>query len=198
MSTKVITGKVRFSYVNVFQPQESQDGGEPKYSVTLLIPKTDTATVGKIRAAMKEARENFCKRNGANALPPEPVTTMHDGDGVKPNSGEPYGPECKGCWVLSVSSKATQKPVVVDEFGNEISGPTTVCSNPNAVYSGCYGRASINFYGYANKRKGIGAGLLGIKKLHDGDPLGGTFGTAADFEDDWVDTEAGVDDDFMG
>lgn len=197
MSTKVITGKVRFSYVNVFEPQVPQDGGDPKYSVTLLIPKTDTATVNKIKAAMNEAREAFCKRKGAQALPAIPVTPLHDGDGVKPNSGEPYGPECKGCWVLSVSSKETQKPVVVDEFGNEISGPSTNCTNPSAVYSGCYGRASINFYGYSNKRKGIGGGLLGIKKLHDGEPFG-TFGSASDFEDGWTDPESGDDDDFMG
>lgn len=199
METKVITGKVRLSYVNIFEPQVPQDGGEPKYSVTLLIPKSDTVTVGKIKAAMAAAREIFCKRNGANALPPNPVSPLHDGDGVKPNSGEPYGPECKGCWVLSVSSKATQKPVVVDEFGVEISGPGTVCNNPAEVYSGCYGRASINFYGYNNRRKGIGAGLLGIKKLSDGEPLGGTFGSASDFDDGYMDEGATNDlDDILG
>lgn len=196
MSTKVITGKVRFSYVNVFEPQVPQDGGDPKYSITLLIPKSDTATVNKLRAAIAEARDVFCKRNGAQALPANPVTPLHDGDGVKPNSGEPYGPECKGMWVLSASARETQKPVVVDEFGNEISGPSTVCSNPSAVYSGCYGRASINFYGYSNKRKGIGVGLLGIKKLHDGEPFG-TFGSASDFEDGWTDPDGGAGDDFM-
>jgi hypothetical protein len=196
MATKVVTGKVRFSYVNVFEPQTPQDGGEPKYSVTLLIPKTDTVTVGKISAAMAEARDNFCKKNGAAALPSNPVTPMHDGDGVKPNSGEPYGPECRGCWVLSVSSKETQKPVVVDEFGNTISGPGISCTDSTAVYSGCYGRASINFYGYSNRRKGIGAGLLGIKKLHDGEPFG-TVGSADDFNDGYTDPEAGADDDFL-
>lgn len=199
MATKIITGKVRFSHVHVFEPQVPQDGGDPKYTVTLLIPKSDTVTLGKIKAAMKEARDAFCKRNGANALPLEPVTPLHDGDGVKPNSGEPYGPECKGCWVIAASAKATHKPVVADEFGNEISGPNTVCHNINAVYSGSYGRASINFYGYSNKRKGIGVGLLGIKKLHDGEPLGGTFGSVSDFDDDFVDPDAvGADDDFMG
>ena len=34
-ATKVVTGKVRFSYAHVFQPQASQDGGTPKYSVSL-------------------------------------------------------------------------------------------------------------------------------------------------------------------
>ena len=59
MSTKVITGKVRFSYVNIFEPKEDNNGGNPKYSVTLLIPKSDTTTLGKIKDAMAEARENF-------------------------------------------------------------------------------------------------------------------------------------------
>lgn len=196
MSTKVITGKVRLSYVNIFEPQIPQDGGDPKYSVTLLIPKTDTATVAKIKAAIAEAADNFRKKNGTASLPANPMSPLHDGDGVKPNSGEPYGPECKGCWVLSASSKETQKPVVVDEFGKEISGPAKVCENPGLVYSGCYGRASINFYGYSNRRKGVGAGLLGIKKLHDGEPFG-TVGSASDFDDDYVDPEAGVVDDLL-
>ena len=187
MSTKVVTGKVRFSFCNLFEAKAGQDGGDPKYSVMLLIPKSDTVTLGKIRAAIAEARENFCKKNGASALPTKPIDPLHDGDGVKPNSGEPYGPECRGCYVINVSSK--QKPVVVDSFRNEI-------TNPGEVYSGCYGRASINFYGYSNKKKGIGAGLLSVQKLNDGEPFG-TVGSADDFNDDYRD-EAGEDDDFMG
>lgn len=195
MSTKVVTGKVRFSFVNVFEPQAAQGGGDPKYSVTLLIPKSDTATLAKITSAMSEARETFVKRNGANSLPLKPNHTLHDGDGMR-DSGDPYGPECKGCYVITVSSK--QKPVVVDEFGNEISGPATICKDPSAVYSGCYGRASINFYGYnSNGKKGISAGLLAIKKLHDGEPFG-TVGSASDFDDDYSESGLISDDDFMG
>lgn len=185
MSTKVITGKVRFSYVNVFEPREDQNGGDPKYSITLLIPKSDTATVEKIKAAMAEARENFVKKNGANSLPVKPNHTMHDGDGVR-DSGDPYGPECKGCYVITVSNK--QKPVIVDSFRNEI-------TDPGELYSGCYGRAAINFYAYSrNGKKGISAGLLSVQKLHDGDALGGARGSADDFDDDY---NAGEADDFM-
>ena len=184
MSTKVVTGKVRFSYVSVFEPKAPNGGGEAKYSVTLLIPKSDTATLEKIKAAMAEARENFCKRNGASALPVKPNHTLHDGDGTR-DSGDPYGPECKGCYVITVGSK--NKPVIVDNFRNEI-------TDPGEVYSGCYGRAAINFYGYnSNGKKGISAGLLSIQKLHDGEPFG-TVGSASDFDDDYSD---GADDDFM-
>lgn len=185
MSTKVVTGKVRFSFCNIFEARESQGGGDPKFSVTLLIPKSDTATLGKIKTAIAEARENFCSRNGANALPAKPNTTLHDGDGTR-DSGDPYGPECKGCYVITVSSK--HPPVVVDNMGNRI-------IDPGEVYSGCYGRASINFYGYSfSGKKGISAGLLAIQKLHDGDPFG-TVGSADDFNDGYSD---GADDDFLG
>ena len=177
MSTKVISGKVRFSFVNIFEPKEDNNGGNPKYSVTLLIPKSDTATLTKIKEAMAEARETFCRRNGATALPQKPNHTLHDGDGVR-DSGDPYGPECKGCYVITVSSK--QKPVIVDSFRNPI-------TDPGEVYSGCYGRAAINFYGYSsNGKKGISAGLLSIQKLHDGEPFG-TVGSADDFADDFED-----------
>ena len=190
MSTKVVTGKVRFSFCHIFEPQEPQGGGDPKYSVTLLIPKSDTATLGKIKAAMAEARENFVKRNGAGSLPAQPIHTMHDGDGVRP-SGDPFGPECKGCYVITVSNK--QKPIIVDNMRNPV-------TDPGEVYSGCYGRASINFYGYNRAgKKGISASLLSIQKLHDGEPFG-TVGSADDFDDDYKDvsTFTDMDDDFFG
>jgi hypothetical protein len=162
------------------------NGGDPKYSVTLLIPKSDTATYAKIQSAMKEAADKFRERNGAASLPAKPNHTLHDGDGVR-DSGDPYGPECKDCWVITVSSK--QKPVIVDAFRNEVTDPTE-------VYSGCYGRAAINFYGYNQAgKKGISAGLLSIQKLHDGDPFG-TVGSADDFDDDYRDADMD-DDDFM-
>ena len=184
MSTKVVTGKVRFSFVHIWEPQEPQGGGDPKYSVTLLIPKSDTATLGKIKEAIAEARDIYCNRNGQSALPATPNHTLHDGDGMR-DSGDPYGPECKGCYVITESSK--QKPVIVDNMREPI-------TDPGEVYSGCYGRASINFYGYnSNGKKGVSAGLLSIQKLHDGEPFG-TTGSADDFDDGYQDADGGVDD----
>lgn len=180
MSTKITTGKVRFSYVTLAQPKASEVGAEPKYSLVLLIPKSDTATIKKIKAAIAEAADAFRARNGAASLPAQPMNPLHDGDGTKPNSGEPYGAECKGCYVMNASNKI--KPLMLDSFKNEI-------TDPNEIYSGCFGRASINFYGYSNRRKGIGCGLLGVQKLHDGDPLGGTMATADDFDDDFEDDD---------
>lgn len=186
-NTKVVTGKVRFSFAHVFKPYSSRDGEEPKYSVTLLIPKNDTETLKKIKKAVAEAAEAYRAKNGVKSLPENPKHTLHDGDGER-EGGEPFGPECKGCYVITVSSK--NKPVVVDSFRNEI-------TDPGEVYSGCYGRASINFFAYnAKGKRGVSAGLLALQKLSDGEPFG-TVGSADDFNDGYsIDIEAD-DDDFF-
>ena len=57
MSTKVITGTIRFSYLNVFKPKAINEGQEPKYSVCLLIPKDDKATLNKIRKAIEAEKK---------------------------------------------------------------------------------------------------------------------------------------------
>lgn len=179
MATKITTGKVRFSFCNLFEPQAPQGGGDAKYGVTLLIPKADTTTKAKIDQAMKEAAELFRNKNGASSLPAKFNHTLHDGDGLR-DSGEPYGPECKGHWVITVNSK--RKPVIVDINKQEI-------LDPSEVYSGCYGRACINFYGYnSNGKKGVSAGLLSVQKLADGEAFG-TVGSASDFDDDYEDDD---------
>lgn len=182
MSTQIVTGKVRFSYVNVFTPK-AQMGGDEKYSVTLLIPKTDKATLAKINGAIKEAKAKYSESHNGKAAPTK--TTLHDGDGPRPSDGEPFGEECKGCMVISVSSK--RKPPVIDDNKVPITEPTE-------FYSGCYGRAIINFYAYdTNGNRGISAGLNGLMKLYDGEPLGGGIITDSDWDDGWEDT-----DDFSG
>lgn len=186
-NTEIVTGKVRFSYLNVFAPKASNPGDEPKYSVTLLIPKSDTTTLQKIKSAMAAAREAFVARNGANSLPAQPVHTLRDGDGTRSN-GEDFGEECKGCWVINVSAKADRKPGIYDAFRNDI-------TDPSELKSGDYGRAHINFYGYSrNGKKGISASLLGVQKLADGEALGGSVATSSAFDDGFAD---GDGDDFM-
>ena len=183
-NTQITTGKVRFSYVHLFTPKPSMDGSAAKYQVTLLIPKTDKATLAKINDAIEHARGAFVVKTGKK-LPAKLASTLHDGDGTRDN-GENFGPECKGCYVMTVSS--ANPPVIVD--ANKL--PIT---NPQELYSGCYGRAIINFYVYDYMgKRGVSAGLNGIMKLHDGDPLAGGIVTDADWDDDWEDTE----DDLLG
>lgn len=179
-TTQLTTGKVRFSYCNLFEPRSVDDGSDPKYSVTLLIDKKDSFTINKIKTAIAAAKQNWIENNDGKKLPADLKTTLHDGDGARP-SGDEFGPECKGCYVITVSSK--NKPVIVD--ANKI--PIT---DPAELYSGCYGRAIINFFVY-NKagNRGISAGLNGIMKLHDGEPLAGGIVTDSDWDDGWEDEE---------
>lgn len=168
---KVVTGKVRFSYVNAFTPRARAEGQEPKYGITLLIPKTDKATLNKINAAIEETRLGSAEIFSGK-IPANLKTSLHDGDGEMPNGGE-YPPEAKGCMVLSASSRT--KPGVVDMDLNPIIDQTE-------FYSGCYGRASINFYAYnTNGNKGIAAGLNNLQKLEDGEALGGRTRPEDDF-----------------
>lgn len=95
MSTQITTGKVRFSYCNLFTPRAAQEGAKEKYSVTLLIPKSDKATIQKIKAAMEEAKQKYIAANSGKKLPTNLKSTLHDGDGERPNGGE-FGEECKG------------------------------------------------------------------------------------------------------
>ena len=177
--TQVTTGKVRFSYVHAFEPKPDPSN-KMKYSVTLLISKQDKQTMRKIQAAMEAAKEAFSARNGGKKLPPKLSNTLHDGDGLR-ESGEPFGPECKGCYVMTVSTK--NRPVVV--YADK-----TPMTEPTELYSGCYGRAVINFYVYNTAGKiGISAGLNGLMKLEDGEPLAGGVVTDADWDDDWEDSD---------
>lgn len=180
MKTQITTGKVRFSYCTLVAPKAASQGGAEKYSVTLLIPKSDASTVSKIKAAAEDAKAAYYAKNPGKKLPTEIKTSLHDGDGEKPNGGN-YGDECKGCYVMTVSTN--NRPVMVDANKLPI--------DPAEIYSGCYGRAIINFYVYdTNGNKGITAGLNGIMKLHDGDPLSGSVVTDSDWDDGWTDDDA--------
>ncbi|MBD5456336.1 MAG: DUF2815 family protein [Lachnospiraceae bacterium] len=155
------TGKVRASYVNIFQPRVPENGGDPKYSVTLLIPKTDTVTLNSIFAEIEKAKQEGVQKFNGN-IPPMCKIPIYDGDGYRP-SGEAFGEECRGHMVMTASAK--NQPVVVDLSMQNI-------INPADVYSGCYIRASINFFAYnSNGNKGIGCGLNAVQKIEDGEPL---------------------------
>ncbi|MDR7237162.1 DUF2815 family protein [Neobacillus drentensis] len=171
--TRVVTGEVRFSYCNLLKPRASQQGGEEKYSVTILLPKSDVATKQRIDAAIASAIEiGRTKWNGV--VPPMLSIPVHDGDGVKPSDGMPFGEECKGHWVFSASTKVDQPPKVVDANLNPI-------INPTEVYSGMYGKIAVNFHPYANAgKKGIGCYIsTNVQKTRDGEPLGSSAPDAA-------------------
>lgn len=174
---RVVTGKARLSYVNLLKPYARIPGAEEKYSVAVLIPKSDTVTINKINAAIEAAIQMGIQKRWDGKRPAMINIPVYDGDGARPSDGEPFGAECKGHLVFTASAKADRPPRVVDTTINDI-------LDPREVYSGMYGRVSVDFFPYnAQGRKGIGAGLNNVQKLADGEPLGG--GTTA--EDDFAD-----------
>lgn len=164
MSTQVVTKTaVRLSYTYLNDPRKNDDGTDGKYGATLLIPKTDTATVKQLNDAIEAARVAGVAKGIRNAkTAPSP---LHDGDGQKPRGGE-YGPECKGMWVLSANSK--RKPMVVDRRVQPI-------LDPREIYSGMWAIVDINFAAFATQgNSGITCYLNNIQKIKDDEPLGGS------------------------
>ena len=178
---KVITGpETRWSYVNAWEPK-SINGGTPKYSVSLIIPKSDTRTVEKINAAIKAAYEEGAgklKGNGKSVPPMAAIKLpLRDGDVERPDD-EAYA----GCWFVNANNTAA--PGIVDAERQPI-------IDRSEVYSGVYGRASISFYAFnSSGNKGIACSLNNLQKIADGEPLGGQASAEADFATD-------DDDDFL-
>lgn len=169
-NTQVVTGKCRFSFVNVFEPRAMREGDEPKYSLTLIIPKSDTKTVEAIKAAIQKAAEAGAQKHFGGRVPTNVTNTFYDGDTATDDMGDLKNikyPEYKGSYFIRVSTK--RQPKVLDANRNEILDPTE-------VYSGCYGRASMTFFAYSGDgRRGVSAVLNNVQKLEDGEPLVNTL-----------------------
>ena len=180
-STKVVTGKVRFCYANVFEPTAMNEGDTLKYNICILIPKTDTKTLEKINKAIEAAKEagkaKLADKNGK--IPSNLKLPLRDGDDERGDD-----PAFEGMYFINANSQ--RKPSIVDKELNPI-------MEKEEFYSGCYGRASINFYAFNVSSKGIAAGLNNLQKLEDGEMLAG--GSTA--EEDFGGENAVQDDDDM-
>ena len=178
---KVITGPdTRWSYANVWEAK-SINGGTPKFSVSLIIPKSDTATVAKVKAAIEAAYhegEAKLKGNGKSIPPLTSIKIpLRDGDLERPDD-----PAYANAYFINANSATA--PGIVDADRN-------VILTRSEVYSGVYGRASINFYAFnSNGNRGIACGLNNLQKIRDGEPLGGKSRAEDDFATD-------LDEDFL-
>ncbi|WP_315307145.1 DUF2815 family protein [Veillonella parvula] len=163
--TEVLLQNVRVSYCHLLEPwaNSTQPGAKPRYSATILLPKTDVAQhqalMNAIEAAIQAARTKFGAR-----VPAQPKVPIHDGDGYT-QSGKEFGPECKGHWVFTAAQDASYKVEVVDLQGNPL-------TNPTQVYSGMYVNVLVRFFFYSNQSTGIGCGLGPVQKVRDGEALG--------------------------
>jgi hypothetical protein len=160
-NTRIVVKDARFAYVHLLEPRAAAEGAEAKYSVTLIIPKTDEAGIAAIKAAMKAA---VSKKFGDK--PPKGLRNpLRDGDETDGESGEHMkGDEFWGNWYLSASSK---KPV------RALAGKARLPATDEHLQSGNYGAAELNFYGYdAAGNRGVAAGLNGVWITRKGEPLG--------------------------
>lgn len=172
--TKVVTGECRFSYANLWEPKAMDENSKAKYSVSLIIPKSDTKTIEKIKAAIQAAYDEGKGKHGNGKVVP-PLTSLktplRDGDLERPDD-EAYANS------YFINANSILAPGIVDADRQAI-------LDHSEVYSGIYGRASINFYAFkTNTAKGIACGLQNVQKLRDGDPLGGHSRAEDDFADD--------------
>lgn len=175
-ATKVII-PCRFSYLNCFEPQ-SINGSDPKYSVSAIIDKNDKETIKKIQAAIEAAKKESVAKWGGK-VPANLKTPIRDGDIDRPED-EAYA----NSYFLNANSK--QAPQVVDKNVQPI-------LDKSEIYSGCYGRISVVFYGYnSSGNRGIAAGLGNIQLLKAGTPLGSRTNATDDFN------AVEAEDDFLG
>lgn len=193
-NTRVITGEVRLSYPQLFKPRAAKEGQDAKYSVEILIPKTDTKTMAKIRAAQNEAAtdEKGVKTLGtsvptwgAEKFPAKKwLDTVRDGDDEEENDGRP---ERKGHWFMNVRSDARFKPGVVDKNLDKV-------IDESEVYGGVFARVSMTAYPFAGEQKGISFGLNNVQVLGKGESFGAARESAEDEFDDGFEIEDGDDD----
>ena len=168
--SKVVTKKVRLSYLNVFEAR-SQEGGEAKFSVCVIVPKTDKATLEKLHAAVEETKLEGKTKKWGGKIPNGLKLPIRDGDEERPDKEE-----FKNAYFFNASSKI--KPLVLDTDGEPL-------LDNSELYSGCYGRVSVNLYPYdVSGSKGVAVGLNAVKKVADGERLAGSGASAADFDDD--------------
>lgn len=174
ISTKIVIGECRLSYCHLFTPEAASEGSEKKYSVSIIIPKSNRKLVNEINAAIAAAAQAGIAKFGGRK-PANLKTPLRDGDEDRPDD-EAYADS----WFINATSRT--KPGVVK--ASKVMGETKLVevTNEDDVYSGCYGWVSVNFFAYNNAgNRGIAAGLNNVLKTKDGEFLGGRSSAQSDF-----------------
>lgn len=191
--TELTTGEVRFSYANVWEarqmvnPKSGKPEGKPKFSVVLLIPKKDKTTIRNIEEAMRAAETVGRSKEWKGKNPKHIEFCLNDGDekyDADPSKYDVY----KGMMYLNAKANENRPPKILEL----VNGRLEAITERDQFYSGCYGKASLNFFAYEFMGKyGIGCGLRNLLKLRDGENLGGG---SSDPEVDFADDIDGDDD----
>lgn len=171
--TRLMVGPARLSYANLFTPRAVEVGGAESYSVTLLIPKTNVTLIKQIKECIEVATAKGIKDVWKGVKPGPSVFKypLHDGDEEKPGEAAYAG-------MMYINARNSKKPgVLMQQDGAKIPG------DENNVYSGCYAYATVQFFPFDKKGKGVGASLQNVLKTKDGERLAGGPSAEADFAD---------------
>ena len=175
VTTKCIIGEARLSYVHIFTPEAAADGGDKKYSVSIIIPKSNKDVLKQIKAAVEAAKQAGLASKFGGKMPATLKNPLRDGDIERPDD-EAYADS----YFITASSRT--KPGVVKRMKVNGENQLVEVTNEEDVYSGCYGFVSVNFYAFNNAgNRGIAAGLNNVLKTRDGEYLGGRSSAVADF-----------------
>ena len=168
MTTRVVTGKVRFSYCNVGASRKNEMNGKDEFSTQIIVSKDDTETVGALKAAAKAALQ----AKFGEKIPPKVRNPMRDGDTETKSNGDPLGDEYKNSYFVTV--KSNKRPGIIDAHGVELLGA-------DDVVSGDFGRVSLNAFAYDQAgNRGVSFGLNNVQLLEKGTSLGGVRRSAFD------------------
>lgn len=180
-NTRVLTAKVRFSYAHVFEAVSMQEGQVPKFSVALLINKSDTITLNRIKAAIEAAKEEGISKysekvqrliKAKKSIPGNFKYPLHDGDEEREDNEE-YADK------MYINASNKHQPHIVGTAKDD-EGLFEVLYDDDDFYSGCYGRATLNFFAFNNQSQGVGCSLENLQKLADGERLGAARESAED------------------
>jgi len=173
MASKLITPEFRGSFVHLVKPhaikaQPGEKQAEPRFQITIPIPKNDSFWK-KVEALIEEtAKEKFGK------IPPKLKRPIKDGD--EPDNDGNERPEFKGKFTIQASSK--NKPGIVDADLSPI-------MSEDEIYSGAWYRASIRAYAWDHPTggKGVSIALDNVMKVKDDEAYSGRTDAATDFAD---------------
>ncbi|MFA6087429.1 ssDNA-binding protein [Mucilaginibacter sp.] len=172
---KIVTGpNVLFSYLYAFEPNPTSD--RSNYGASLIFDKVKCKKdIATIEAAIEDLKNNKeAQALWGGKLPKKLSVSFRDGDEEKDD--EIYQN------AMFVGANSSKKLIVIDRKRMQI-------TDPDEVYSGIIGCASINLYAYNHPTggPGIAIGLSAIQKVKDGERLGGggvDLEKFAEFEDE--------------
>lgn len=177
MSKKIMLRNVRLSYEHIFKPTSFEEGGDPKYSATFIIPK-DHPDLPAVKKAFYEAgQESFASDFKGGAWPKGYTCSLKDADVATDSMGEVLAEKqsaYKGCYILEANS--SKRPVVINR------NKAAIAEEDGIIYSGCYVNASLAAagYTYGKVKKGVKAYLNGVQFVKDGERFGSD--AMADFD----------------